>query len=224
MRQPRHGRKRLPRGRPVSPDVVVSTSVFPDAVSRARWLFDFLRMELDTIRTDAWGRLRREAWGYIDDGDFVVDIDNAIGVSGRLDQPDVDPGALRDLQNEIRRGIQAVRDGRWWVVKGPTQFGIARWGRVVRKGHRGGGFRTLFLAITLDIVEAYWPEMRACPRCLAWFLRQGKQMFCSPECGRKSRWARFAPGRPKRDYRAERERAVRKRTAPRVRVGRKRSP
>ena len=134
MRQPKHRRNRLPQGRPVSPDVVVSTPMFPDAVSRARWLFDFLRMELDSISIEAWRRLRKEAWGFVDDGESVIEPDNAIGLSNPL-QPDVDPGALRDLQEEIRRGIQRVHDGRWWVVKGPTQIGIARWGQVVRKGH-----------------------------------------------------------------------------------------
>ena len=52
----------------------------------------------------------------------------------------------------------------------------------MREGHREGGFRTLFLAIAVDIVKDYWSEIRACPQCRHWFLRHGKQTFCSPEC------------------------------------------
>ena len=221
MRQPEDPRKRLPRDGPVTPDVEVATSTYPEPDSRARWLFEFLRLDLDALDTPAWQCLRREAWDFIDDGASVVEIDNAVGMSGRLDQPDVDSGALRELQDQIRRGIQNVQDGRWWVVDGPTQVGIARWRKVARKGHRVGGFRTLFLAVTLDLLEAYWSQMRACPRCGGWFLRRGKQAFCSEACSRKSRWARFAANRPERDYRAERERALRKRLGKRVKVGRK---
>jgi hypothetical protein len=138
----------------------------------------------------------------------------------------VDPGVLRDLQGEIRRGIQILREGRHrWNVKGPTQVGIARWGSEVRKAHRVGTFRTLFVAIAQEVIEARWPEMRSCPWCDQWFLRQGKQTFCSPECSRKRRWARYASRhRRRRDYREERERAIRKRLGARVRVGRKKRP
>src|SRR5687767_4537041 len=140
MRQPTGHRKRLPRRQPAPAEVEVTPSMFPDAASRAWWLLDFLRMDLDSISVEAWRRLRRESWGFVVDGNSVIDMVNAIGVSAGLDRPDVDSGALPDLQEEIPRGTQSVQDGLWWVLNGPTRFGIARWVRVVRKGHRVGGF------------------------------------------------------------------------------------
>jgi hypothetical protein len=221
MRRPTHRRKRLPRGRSQPPDVIVSTQIFPDAESRARWLLDFLRLELDSISISTWRRLRREAWGFVDDGNSAIERDTDVGFSTDEALVLVDPGALRDLQEEVRRGIKAVRDGRWWLVKGEKEHGIARWGGSLRRGHRAGVFRVLFVAIAVDIVEEYWSAMYQCPQCDQLFLRQGKQMYCSKVCSRRTRWARFALGRPERDYRAERERAFQRRHGARVKLGRK---
>jgi hypothetical protein len=194
--------------------------MFSDALSRARWLFDFVRLDLDGLLIDAWRALRREAWEFINDGDSVIERDTHVGFSTDETAVLVDPTAIRDVQEEIRRGLQAVHDGHWWSVTAPKAYGIARWGQGVRRGLRSGVFKVLFVATALDIVEAHWSDMRRCPWCELWFLRRGKQAYCSTACSRKSRWMRFKPHRRARDYRAERERAVRNRLGARVKVGR----
>src|SRR5262249_51241711 len=152
-----------------------------------------------------WRRLNREAWEFVDDGNSLVQDDPEIGSLRDEANVSANPQALRDLQEAVRRGIRAVSDGRWGLGEGVPKDGIARWRSRVVRGCRVGGFRVLFQAIALDIVETHWSEMRECPWCRQWFLRKGKQAFCSPVCSQKSRWTRFASHRRPRDYRAERE-------------------
>ncbi len=165
MRQPKHRRKRLPQGRRVSADVVVGTPLFPDAVSRARWLFDFLRMELDSISIEAWQRLRKEAWGFVDDGESVIEIDNAIGLSNR---PATGRGSRRPSRPAGGDSSRHSDCARRPLVAGEGPH-TNRHRAVGSRGEEGtqeaAGSAPCSCAITLDIVEAYWPEMRACPWC-----------------------------------------------------------
>lgn len=65
---------------------------------------------------------------------------------------------------------------------------------------------------TEELEEALHAK-RECRWCHREFPRNGKQVYCTVECSRHARWARFVQRRPPRDYRAEREKRTSKRTA-----------
>ena len=153
-----------------------------------------------------------------DDGDGLelVQVDG-----GRAWLPTVP--ALRGLQRELRAGLDTVYQGGWWKNP-PIESGMGRAGMFLIQGRYKGRFHDLFLAALHAVVTAAWPHLHRCPRCDHEFLKRRKQKYCSPDCARQARWARFVAKRRPRDYHAERVRAVQHSIAPRVRVQRRQRP
>ncbi len=192
--------------------------VFPSETARAAWFFDFLGADLATLTP----------------GQEIGHRRDAIGFAGGWPESDADIDAtdnlptlttLTRLQARIKAGIETLTRGDWWMLDQPIMFGIAKFGlresRIIR-GERRGTFSALFVAAAMDLTQEHWREIRRC-QCGTMFLRSGKQQYCKPSCSQKNRWDRYKAGRPERDYRAERERAARRRTYPKVKLGRRRS-
>lgn len=128
--------------------------------------------------------------------------------------------ALRPLQREVQRGMNALDRGKPWklpqlptvvgLVPAKNDFAERHAGRadkssryVVRRYH--GSFEATFFAGIADAILAGWSDVRRCaaPTCTRRFLpTHGRQRWCEPRCGSEVRWAKFAPKR-KRDYRRE---------------------
>jgi hypothetical protein len=196
------------------PDFQVSPARFPSREDRARWLFGFLGADLGTLSPGQLLEMRRDAWQFVVEGTHTLVAPTPgdgveEGTSSRDRLPNV--SLLKAIQEEWRAGSEKLKKGKWWVLEQPTKYGIARVGERVIRGHYEGTFRDLFLATMLDLVQESWPILFACPRCGNPFVKIGKQQYCSAVCSRKTRWERFKLNRGSRDYRGEREQALRKR-------------
>ncbi len=135
---------------------------------------------------------------------------------------------LRQLQADFDAGYSRLRKGDWWLLDHPMTQGIARMGNRLIRGHRQAPFRDLFVAMIIDLVEEYWPQLHRCrrPRCRAVFVKVGKEAYCSSKCSNRTRWDRFKSRPRPRDYHREREQAIRKKRGPlaKVKVMRSASP
>ena len=207
-------RKRwLPRAKKDG-DIWVETSFFPTPASYGEWLFDFLWQDIDKLGSQV--DLRRRAFEFISFGDgALIDLTPDGGLADdRL--PTV--AVLKELQHLVIAGIATLRAGRWWSLP-PVAYGLARLGSRLTRGSRQGPFRSLFLVAAADAVEESWSRLWECPHCRRIFVKAGKQRYCSAACSQRTRWDRFKPKRPARDYRLERENAMRKRLGAKVKVG-----
>ena len=195
---------------------MLTTSRFPSADARGRWLLDFLRVDFEKLTPGQLVDLRTHAWefGTTAEG-TIVDLspDDGLGDDGRPSE-----SLLRELQDNLANGIQVLREGDGFWSHGPVGGGIARSGVRIIRSHREGTFRDLFIAAMVDSVQDSWDRLRVCPRCETAFYKVGKQQYCSPVCSRKTRWDTFKSKRRKRDYRAEREAALKKRLGPKSKV------
>src|SRR5262245_55196974 len=182
-----------------------TNNLFPSEEDRARWLFDFFRADLTTMSDGQLLDTRNRAQAF------------AVGFSSDSDTLSLE--ALSQLQAGLREGWARLRAGDWWTLDGPIAYGIAPMGRGLTRGERRGQFRDLFVAAAMDAVQECWNRIAECPRCKSVFVKTGKQRYCSPECSQKTRWDRFVSKTKRtRDYRAERTRAVRKRTGSNVKL------
>ena len=184
------------------------------------WLLRFVRTDLADISDATLLALRMEAVRFpgavipeYEEGEFEPDGPGGYPLPSR--------DVLRSIQRQYHAGMARLARGDWWMLEKPLRYGIARAGERILMGSERGPFHDLFIAGAMSLIQEYWPQLYSCPQCHAVFLKEGKQQYCSPECSRRKRWARYQANRPDRDYRNERERAVRRKLGPRVRVGRR---
>jgi hypothetical protein len=127
---------------------------------------------------------------------------------------------LAELQKELRRAIDALRQGRAWMVPAmPTKRGLVPAAADVEEWAAGraddtsrylvrryqGSFEATFYAAVEDVLVERWEQVRECaaPTCKRLFLRADpRQRYCSSACSQKTCWENFAPTRT-RDYKAE---------------------
>ena len=127
-----------------------------------------------------------------------------------------DLATLSELQQELIDGLDRFTRGYHWKIEGPSVVSVARAGDALTRSYQGT-FKQLFRVSMLDAFERCQTRLRRCS-CQRIFLRVGKQKYCSTACAQKTRWERYKPSRATRDYRAERENAIRKRTGANLRI------
>src|SRR5262249_37961502 len=98
-----------------SSELVVSTNIFPTPESRARWFFEFLRLDLSESTEGQLLGMRKDAAGFTA-GEIELDDD--------VDQESGLPttAALIAAQNNVRSGFERLHDG-WWILDGPIKYG-----------------------------------------------------------------------------------------------------
>jgi hypothetical protein len=209
----------------MSPEIARFPTRFPTRESYAKWLLAFLYADLGRLTPGQELEWRHGAIEFIDlvvggvlfelEGDALNRADNLPTVA-----------VLRTLQEKLKDGLAANRRGDLWVERQPTAAlafldkGYVRKGsgRLWTRVYREGGFRELFVAAMWDVLVEAGSRIYDCPTCTKYFLKSRKQEYCSPLCSQKARWARFTANRPPRNYRREREQALKKRLGPRARV------
>jgi hypothetical protein len=197
---------------------------FPSRDSYATWLFAFLYADFTTMTPGQELDWREGALEFADLVGTSV-FERARG--GGLATDNLPTMAiLRALQDKLRTGLDAGWRGTWEEPQ-PRIAAIARLDKgYVRRGdraiwkrvYRTGSFRVLFVATIWDVLIEAGSRIYTCPQCSRYFLKSRKQEYCSPVCSQKARWARFASTRPARDYRREREQAIKRRLGPHSRV------
>lgn len=170
-------------------------------VPNLKWLLDFVRLDLDTLRPGALLDLRHD----------VILFTVGIGASFQLSEDEPSPTLLRQLQLDLRSGLHSLFvDGmRWELPEAPSEWALEpplppapNLKAGAREPQLTFGlqpFRGAVLARAVHAIRERWADIRPCPHCESFFLKVRRQKFCSPEC----RWAAFAPTRQKRDYSGE---------------------
>ena len=175
----------------------------------ARWLFEFLRMDLAALTPGQLLGARADAWVFAQP-EMVVNWDQS------ENRPTV--VMLEAVQREVREGIHRVRQGGWFELEEGISYGFARFGDQIIKGRRRATFEASFLAAAMDTVQEQWSRLYECPRCRRLFLKVGKQKYCSPKCAGQAHWENFKARRPARNHEREYARRTQKRLGPTARV------
>lgn len=204
------------RSSAVSPPLLfVQVRRFPSRDRYATWLFEFLRATFTPASSPETLEWQAAAKDFVDLGEgVIVDLSEEGGLSTVDGLPTV--AVLKVLQQEL----QTALDKRWqqpWPRPALTSE-IAWAGDRFVPGSRRGSFRDLFVWAMQTVVLENGIRLRQCPQCGRVFLKTRKQQYCSPVCSQKTRWARYAAKRPKRDYPQEYERTVRKKVSAATKV------
>jgi hypothetical protein len=200
--------------------IVMIESLFSTDDNRTSWLFKFLRVDLGRASAGELIGLLKDAIGFPnglpDDFDEIPRLEAL---------PEEQRVFLSRLQTSLRDGLKRLYEGEHWKLEGRIGYAIVAFGMHSRRifgFERQGTFSDIFTASAFEVVQENWDRMRQCQRCGDPFLRTGKQIFCSGQCSQKTQWDRFKASRGARNYRAEREQAVRKRYGANVKPGRRR--
>jgi hypothetical protein len=173
-----------------------------------------LNIDFATISPGQELDCRHEAKQFVWARGIILELSRPGGLAAADQLPTT--ALLRDLQQELRTGLQLLQEGlHGWKVP-PIKGEVVRADKRLVRGYLGGSFRDYFVDTMQRLVEASWSRIRVCPQCRKYFLKSGKQAYCSPSCSQKARWARFTAKRPLRNYRREREHALQKRLGPKV--------
>jgi len=154
-----------------------------------RWALAFAREDLDVL--DAGARAERgeiirmltpalvrqnESWSGIPSYSFTARLPDAL---------------LRQLQKELRAGLDALLQGKTWILPAITGTSIWRYNPGQKEPQfrigRGGDERINFLNGVAELLVAHGARLRACKQCRAPFLRRKRAEYCSPECGQTFR-------------------------------------
>jgi len=171
----------------------------PTDRDRIVWLLGFLQRDVAALRPGEWLDLRTDAQQYL---------------RPVMSYPGPEPGSAPEfedvmtaLHGELLAGLTSIADNHCWTLATPlarvlVHFQQQRDNRllpVYEPPTLADGLRSA----TIDLVTRWFPQLRRCKRCGAWFLpRHGRQVFHDFACASQARWAKFAPRR-QRDYHAE---------------------
>ena len=184
---------------------------------RMRWLLQFAGSDLNSLtpgeQLDLW----------LDVQYFHIPFFHRIPQETTVKSlPDKGLEKLRQLQSELREGLQAIRIGGSWRLPATP----AKWEVKVslQRGntytHYRGDYRQMFFAGVADLLHDAWSLVRECrnPDCKSLFVPNRKQTYCRPECSTKVRWERYVAKGRKRDYHKEYKRSVEKKLNRKVKV------
>lgn len=200
---------------PRSPDWETTSGRFPTRELRNQWFINhFLNADLGTLVPE---ETRSDLSIFVANTTApIIEPAEDLGAD-RLPTP----STVQELQEQFRECLAAMRAGKRWTLERPPKYAIRASARGLERGDYQGTFSDLFLVAMTDTLQDCWTSLLECPRCRNAFLKKGKQKYCSPKCSQGDRWDRFKGERTARDYRAERERAAKKRHYSRVKLGRK---
>jgi hypothetical protein len=133
---------------------------------------------------------------------------------------------LSEFAIAVRLGVQSLLAGKPWEIRFPSRASIRR---SITQGHvriRGrwlgrlesqfsaDDFRSAFLLVASDVIEATGARLRACARsgCGRFFIRVRRGIYCGERCSQEERNQRFLKAHTKEELRERR----------RVREGRRR--
>ena len=179
--------------------------------TRAQWVFEFLRTDLESLTPGQLLGMRVDVWNF-------AQPDWLITTWGTEKFPPLE--TLKNLQADANAGLQRVDEGQWFELQQGISYGIARQGGRIVRGCRKGSLEDLFRADVMDIVQMFWEQLHKCPRCQARFLKVGKRKYCSLTCSSRVHWDAFK-ARRKRDHHGEYVGRARKRTSPKVQVAKR---
>lgn len=176
-----------------------------------KWLFDFLRTDLSHLKSGQLRVLRTDLFAFARP-EILKDHDWR---NSRLPPQ----SSLSALQQQARKGIESVWKGYGYHLSGGIGYGITRMeGRIVRYA-RTGRFVDMFHAAVMDVLYSCWEQIKKCPVCEDFFLKVGKQKYCSPSCSRRANWTQFIASNPRsRDHHAEYVRRVQKKVGSKTKV------
>ena len=179
------------------------------------WLFEFLQFSFAAATSGQLLGLRQDADDFAHRASSsVIEMTRDYGFNDGPVLPTVN--LLKDLQQGLLDGMKALRnDDLWRIGRTAECFLSVEDGRVVQ-AFRRGVFREVFFFAAVDAIKESWTQVRWCPQCDAPFWKIRRQEYCSPSCSQKARWKRFVDSKKRRErnFRNERERAVRKRAGP----------
>jgi hypothetical protein len=206
----------------------------PTSEQRIKWLLDFLRQDLTTMKPRALFAVRDGAIRHLHNADDEL-LDDAtrdmraffgpMAWGAHHPVPDAADDArfyLGALQARLLKGAAVIAAGRHWPPFDQYEpapdwtFHQAPDGTVARiyTGFASG----ITLAHAADLLAGWWPQLRRCKHCKALFLpRHGRQVHHDIRCERQATYERR---KPNRDYVKEEERRAELELA-RKRKGRK---
>lgn len=150
--------------------------------------------------------------------------------------PSVTLRTLHTYQQELRRALQELHDGRAWVLPAIPRTVVVRpamrdFAELVSEradeGSRrlvtrySGSFDAAFYMTVADILKNGWETVARCSGVTCggrWFVPvDARQKFCTQACAQKTQWRKFQPKR-QRDYEEEYRKRRQKRLPPGAKV------
>ena len=190
---------------------------------RLRWLLDFARQDLDTLRPGALLDLGGDVLAFPHTGAVTFVIPDLARVEVDFSQPRPTTRAtldlMRQLQADLRDGLRCLQDMREWrLPAAPPQWFVGYWGDGSQRltTRYIGTVRETFLAVAADLLKQGWPLLRRCqnPACAVFFLpTHGRQTYHAPSCSQQVRASRLPKDywkHRKRNYSAEYSRRLAK--------------
>jgi hypothetical protein len=187
---------------------------------RVTWLLDLLHIDLAALRPGELLDWRNEVFPKLHGVNLstVTVFDPAeLRALGRV--ADGDPNGviaaarelMSNIQGQLRAGVDELhRTGKWQpftAARPAPGWSLERQEDGAIRRVYTGTWSTVTLASAVDLLVAWWPQLRRCEYkpCSALFLpKEGRQRFHDPKCSGLARWHRLP--KPKRDYTKDEQR------------------
>jgi hypothetical protein len=211
---------------------VAATSYFKSEKDALRWLLSFAVRDLDAMSAAELVTAAIAAFEFVSQTQdyesvlqFVFSIGSPPGEEDFKKDPQgrafvYTPEQLRIAHVMLKSGLRLMRAGNAWRVPAV--------GMVVRLSPHGaqkiysGEPAIQFVARSVELLVAHWNDIRTCASsgCGNLFLPVGRQIHCCRKCANTAKWANYIEKHKKRprDYRAEYEARLRKKTYSNVKV------